>query len=232
MVQKTKERDTAVKLRRKGLSYREILAEIPVAKSTLSLWLRHVGLAKIQKQALSEKRRVAALLGATRRREQRIISTRTTELLAQKEAARFSNKPLWLAGTMLYWAEGAKQKETNISQGVKFSNSDSDMIKLFLKWLIEICKLGQREIKCELYIHQNSNIEKAINYWNKQLMPLRVEATYLKRNKTAISRKNIDNGYHGLITIQVRRSTNLNRKIRAWIKLFLKKENIGEWCNW
>ncbi len=139
-----------------------------------------------------------------------------------------SGKPLWLAGVMLYWAEGAKQKATNVSQGVKFSNSDSGMVKLFLKWLTKICGIVHKDIKCELYIHQGGKVKEAVNYWNQQLMPFRVGATYFKKNKIATNRKNVNGKYHGLITVSVKRSTNLNRKIAAWIRLFLEKENIGE----
>lgn len=228
MVRKEVENEKAIALRKNGLSYREVLQQVSVAKSTLSLWLRDVNLAKKQKQVLFEKRRLSALRGAAKRREQRLTSTRLIELLAQKEAGWFSDKSLWIAGAMLYWAEGAKQKTTNISQGVKFSNSDSGMIKLFLKWLTEICRVAQKDIKCELYIHQNGKVKEATNYWNQQLIPLKVEAVYLKRNKIATNRKNTNDEYHGLITVRVYKSTDLNRKITAWVKLFLKEENIGE----
>ena len=53
---KPEEKWKAVELRRKGLSYREILQHVPVAKSTLSLWLRTVGLSRPQTQRLTEKR--------------------------------------------------------------------------------------------------------------------------------------------------------------------------------
>src|SRR5207247_3622548 len=48
------ERERAIELRRHGLSYREIRAQVPVAKSTLSLWLRQVGLANAQRQRLAD----------------------------------------------------------------------------------------------------------------------------------------------------------------------------------
>ena len=52
MLAKIEEKQKAIALRKRGYSYSEILAEVPVAKSTLSLWLRSVGLAKKQKQLL------------------------------------------------------------------------------------------------------------------------------------------------------------------------------------
>ncbi len=70
---KNSQKEKAIALRRKGLSYSEILKEIPVAKSTLSLWLRSVGLAKKQKQRLTEKKRLGQLRGALKRKINRIF---------------------------------------------------------------------------------------------------------------------------------------------------------------
>jgi transposase len=46
----------AIQLRREGYSYSEILKKVPVAKSTLSLWLRSVNLTNSQKQKLTLKK--------------------------------------------------------------------------------------------------------------------------------------------------------------------------------
>ena len=43
---KVSEKKKAIELRKQGLSYSEIRKIVTVAKSTLSLWLRSVGLAK------------------------------------------------------------------------------------------------------------------------------------------------------------------------------------------
>lgn len=228
MVQKEAEKRKAIVLRRKGLSYREVLSQVPVAKSTLSLWFRDVGLSKRQKQHLTQKRLEAAMRGAAKRREQRITATRLSERLAQEEFSRIKNRRLWLAGVMLYWAEGSKQKTNNVSQGVKFSNSDTRMVRLFLCWLEMIGNVPPENIKCELYIHRSGNVVKAKRYWNQHLAPLKIEATYFKTNKVSTNRKNTGGAYNGLVTVRVRRSTNLNRKIDAWISLFLRQENIGE----
>lgn len=41
MISKIEEKQRAIELRRDGLSYNEILKLIPVAKSTLSVWLKN-----------------------------------------------------------------------------------------------------------------------------------------------------------------------------------------------
>jgi transposase len=55
----------AILLRKQGKTYREILIEIPIAKSTLSDWLRSVELSKPQKQRYTQLRKEAALRGAS-----------------------------------------------------------------------------------------------------------------------------------------------------------------------
>lgn len=221
VVQKTK----AIRLRKEGFSYREILRQVPVAKSTLSLWLRAVGLSKKQKQRLTEKRLSAGRRGAEARRNWRIINTKNAYAEAKKEATAVFNRELWLAGVMLYWAEGSKQKATNVSQSVKFSNSDPLMIRLFLKWLTTICKIEESDIYCELYIHRNSDIKKAVKFWNKRLAPFPLGVIYYKWDSAGTNRKNVGEQYNGLITARVRRSTSLNRKISAWVEIFL--QNCG-----
>ena len=54
----------AIELRKQGFSYREILKQVPVAKSTLSLWLYSVHLSVPQKQTLTQKKLDAARRGA------------------------------------------------------------------------------------------------------------------------------------------------------------------------
>ena len=64
---KIEEKIKALELRRKGLTYKEILKQVPVAKSTLSLWLREVGLSKTQKQRITQKQIKASQRGGDTR---------------------------------------------------------------------------------------------------------------------------------------------------------------------
>lgn len=52
---KNLEKQQALKLRRREFSSNEILQKVPIAKSTLSLWLRSVDLVKPQNKRLTEK---------------------------------------------------------------------------------------------------------------------------------------------------------------------------------
>lgn len=222
MILKAKEKEKAIKLRKRGFSYSEILGKIPVAKSSLSLWLRNVGLTKRQRQRLTQKKLAAVLKGAQAKRNYRLAVTEKIKNKARSEIAKLSNRELWLIGATLYWAEGAKQKEHNVSQKVKFSNSDPKMIKIFLKWLQSICKIPKSEIYFRVSLHETAadKLKEVQKYWsNVTGFPIKnFQKIYWKKHKINTKRKNVGKKYFGLLNIYVRKSTNLNRKILGWIE--------------
>ena len=111
MISKKKEKELAIHLRRKGKSYSEILAKIPVAKSTLSLWLREIGLSKPHKQKLTEKRLLAARRGGETRKKQRLEFTKSIYKKTSDDIDKISKRDLWLMAVMLYLAVGSKEKK-------------------------------------------------------------------------------------------------------------------------
>jgi hypothetical protein len=224
MIIKIEEKEKAIEFRKKGFSYSEILKEIPVAKSTLSLWLKSVGLAKDQKQRITEKRIAGSLRGAKARRDQRIRITKEIKDKARKEIDDIDKKDLWLIGIALYWAEGAKEKEWGTRAGIKFSNSDPKMILLFLKWLKNTFSTDNSKLVYELYIHETANIKNAQKYWS-DLLSISEEKirTYFKKSKIKTIRKNTGDNYYGLIVIKVNKSFNLNRAIAGWIEGICEK---------
>ena len=159
-------KEKAINLRRRGLSYSEILNKIPVAKSTLSSWLYSVGLSKKQKQRITEKKLLSIQKGGDAKRKQRILITQQIINQSKREIKNISKRELWLSGIMLYWAEGSKEKEYRPGSGVQFTNSDPQMIKLFLKWLLEIIKIDKNNIDFSIIIHENSknSLRKVNNF--------------------------------------------------------------------
>ena len=110
-------RERAIKLRRKGLSYLEICKHVPVSKSTLSIWLRSVELTNEQKQRLTEVSRQAGIAGAEKRRQNRRGLQQRIYKSASEAVGPVSPRELWLMGSVLYWAEGAKEKEYRPGSG-------------------------------------------------------------------------------------------------------------------
>ena len=225
------EKKKAIELRKKGLTYSEILEQIPVAKSTLSLWLREVGLSKPQKQKITKRRLEAGLRGGAKRREMRIERTKEIVSEACKEIDKISKRELWLIGIALYWAEGSKEKEWSRNAMMDFTNSDARMIRLYIKWLDEIFGISEEGIKCGIYIHENSKnrIDQVINFWSKQtgFSKSKFNYVYFKKHNIKTKRKNIGESYFGGLRIRVNKSTDLNRKVAGWINGVVDKTNCG-----
>lgn len=128
---------------------------------------------------------------------------------------------------MLYWAEGSKSKEYNISEGVIFSNSDPLMINLFLLWLKNSLKITPERITFDIYIHEHviQRRTQIQEYWaNKTGFPIgKFDKIYFKKDKIASNRKNRGSKYNGLLRVKVKKSTDLNRKISALIEAIVIK---------
>ncbi|MEK7625280.1 MAG: hypothetical protein AAB467_02940 [Patescibacteria group bacterium] len=217
---KVDEQRKAIEMRRDGATYSEILKVIPVAKSTLSLWLRKVGLSVPQKQRITEKRLAAVKRGGLAKRQQRLDLIEQIEKLAISEIGKLDRKVFWMVGAALYWAEGNKQKSHDVSCPVKFSNSDPRMVRFFYKWLLDFCDLSVHDIYFEIYLHRGCPVDEIKKFWSDELgigFEMFDRVRY-KPNKFRGYKKNTGDEYHGLVRINVRRSANLNRKISGWVK--------------
>ena len=211
--------DKAVAMRRRGRSYSEILSLVPVAKSTLSLWLRNVGLSSKQKQRITEKKRQAMKRGWETIRTRKLARVRVIKSAATSEVRTLISDPFWLTGVILYWGEGNKEKPWSSSAKVAFSNMDLSMHKLFLAWIKKYLKVAGKDIRYEVYIHEDSDTYSIARYWrtnlNIQKDQLRI---YYKHNVLNTKRKNIGRDYKGVLRICVIKSSTLNRRIAGWIE--------------
>ena len=216
MIRKEKLKNEVIALRKKGMSYSEILRQIPVAKSTISLWLQDVGLAKKQKQLITEKRIAGRLRAVEAVRRNKINRIKDIKDSAMKETPLLIRDPFWLAGVILYWGEGSKEHDKACP--VKFTNMDLQMHQLFLKWAHKYLSATNESLLFELFIHKKADIERAKKYWMQNLgfheNRLRI---YLKKHNPKTKRKRIGDDYHGVLAVYVYKSIQLNRKIAGWI---------------
>lgn len=219
---KADEQKRAIGFRKKGLTYNEILKRVPVAKSTLSLWLREVGLAKRQRQRLTEKRKAAQLRGGAARRKQRLDAISAILKSSGLDIGTLNKKELWMIGVALYWAEGGKEKMYANAIGIDFSNTDPKMIHFFIQWLTKCCNIPTSRIYAHLYIHeyQRSNADKAVKYWSSSggLSTSQVTGVYFKRHNPKSNRHNYNEKYYGTLRVRVKRSSELVRKIQGWVE--------------
>ena len=123
---KVAEREAAPALRAMGMPYKRIAAELGVSANSAYHWTRDIRLTPDQEQANlrgpngphnTDRVQRAAATWAARCRARRAAYQ------ADGRAAAREHDPLHLAGCMLYWAEGAKRRNT-----IQFTNSDSRML--------------------------------------------------------------------------------------------------------
>lgn len=154
-------KEQAIAMRREGKTYGEILAVIPVAKSTLSLWLREVGLSKEQKHRISKLRIESQKKASSVRHTMAVEKRNYIYSTSRDQIGCLSDREVWLLAMMAYWAEGCKEKKHHGGQGVDFANMDPRMIRVFVYWLVYIKKVPYSDIKFEIYIHENSKKKRA-----------------------------------------------------------------------
>lgn len=222
MQTKHSEKERAIKLRKEGKTYSEILKVVPVAKSTLSVWLRDVGLAAAQKQRLTEKKLLSAKRGGEAKRKQRVEKSSKLFSDSRHEINKISDRELFLIGVALYWAEGSKEKEYHPGSQLIFGNMDPLMVGLFLEWITRICHVSESDIVLEIYLHQTHShrAKDVVQYWSKKTgFPVaKFSRLYYKQNKIAqTNRRNTSNEtYFGSLRIKVKSSSDIVRKLAGW----------------
>ena len=215
------ERQRATALRKQGLSYSEIRAIVPVAKSSLSLWLRKVDLDGSQRLHLAAKRTSAGRRQGEKNRRRRLREIRGILASARDETNHFfaRGEPLWFVATALYWAEGSKVKAWNTSESVAVTNMDPAVVLLIRNWLRRYCGVPEADLDYSLYIHPDANIVEAQRYWVRKLrIPPSSLRTYMKTHNPSPRRNNTGESYHGTMKMRVRRSSSLNHRISGWIQ--------------
>jgi transposase len=210
-------RATAVAMREKGRSYREIQAEVGVSKSTLSLWLRDVPLTEEQQRALDLRSPAAATRRAKAIRASAAQRRARVEAEARAQVTELSESELFVAGVVAYWAEGAKNKPWRTGTRVAFLNSDPAMIRLFLHGL-RLLGVELERLQFRVHIHESSDVPGAEAFWAHVVGDDggRFSRSTLKMHNPLTIRKNVGESYHGCLCVSVRRSAELNLQITGW----------------
>lgn len=211
-------KNTALALRREGLSYSEIKARVPVSKATLSKWFKEIKLTLVQRARLKAKRAEAAKRGTEKKIAKTIQAIEEVKKSSSREVGKISRRELWLLGVMLYWKNGNRG---DLKKGVHFSSSEPEQIKLFLKWLEEVGGIKKEEIGLDIFLTGKIEKEGAVNHWSK-IAGFSQEnfghVYYLKRRQRKSKRKLAEKSGMGLLRIRVKASSMLARQISGWIE--------------
>jgi len=178
---RTKDKSKAIELRKEGMSYSQIKAELGISKSTLSGWLNNM--------PLSEKR-IRELRDFSPMRIERCRNTKLKKRQARldsvygivaKDIGILSKRDLFLAGLFLYWGEGTKVNKYSTA----FTNTDPTMVKFFVKWITTCFDIKKSDLDILLHLYEDMNIKGATKFWSKELdIPLsQFKKPYIKESK-------------------------------------------------
>lgn len=174
----------AQKLRKQGLSYGEIMLQLPVSKSNLSDWCKDISLTKKQElrllQLKSLGQRKGSIIAARNKRNSRIKRTKEIFKKAKLELGKLNKRDKFLVGIALYAGEGNK------SDGqAGFANADPRLIKFMMMWFKTYCKIPISRFKGSIWLHENLNEKLAKEFWSN-LTGIPTEQffkTYIAKNK-------------------------------------------------
>jgi|WetSurMetagenome_2_1015567.scaffolds.fasta_scaffold58930_3 hypothetical protein len=214
-------KEKAVTLRKQGYSIKEIAKLLHVAASTSSSWLSNIKLSPEVKQILAQKMVLGQYKSSVVIREK----TRQRKLQINEEAVALLKriKPNAeldaLLCSILYWAEGSKHCSL-----VSFTNSDPEMISIFLKLFRSAFELDESKFRCLVHIHEYHNDEEEKLYWsNITAIPVsQFNKSYHKPHTG--KRKKLD--YHGTISIRYYDS-RIAVKINSLYNMFAKHRGVA-----
>ena len=217
---KPEKQKEAKKLRLKGESFKTIAKKLKVSPASIHNWCREIKLTLEQEERLKKKSFDALQKGRKKANENQKIKRLAEIEKFKKEGiadiSKISEREFFLVGVALYWSEGFK-KDSRLG----FANSDPNMIKFFLYWLIKICGVPKESIRLRvgLNISHKNRIKEVENYWSKltQIPISQFQKTFFQNFKWKKEFKNPEN-YFGVLRIRANQQRQLFRKIHGWVE--------------
>ncbi|MFA6279024.1 MAG: hypothetical protein WCS97_03440 [Candidatus Paceibacterota bacterium] len=210
-----KDKEIAFNLRRGGKSYTEIRDALKIPVATLSGWFSEVDWSKQLKKKLAsemQEQHTTRLVELNKIRGQRLkhaYKEATEE--AGGEFERMKYNPLFIAGLMLYWGEGDKLTR----HLTKLTNIDPNLIRLYVFFLKNVCRIPEGKIKAQLLVYPDLNEENCREYWSRKSG---IELKYFTKSSTIQGRHKIRRITHGVCIICIS-STYFKVKMLEWLRL-------------
>jgi hypothetical protein len=213
---KLKDRQRVISLRKKGLSFTEILTKVSVSKDSISRWCRNIQLSDKQYERLVNKKifgqKKGSIIASANKRKARLEQTRLIFKEARNELGKFSKRDRFIAGIALYAGEGNKSESAG-----GFSNSNPLFIKFMIKWFREFSRLSESKYRGLIWLHKGLNENNARNYWSK-LTNIPINQFNKTYRVTADKKNNLRKNIHEYGVFSIRFSdVRVQRKLLGWI---------------
>lgn len=133
----------------------EIAAELGVARSSVSTWVRDVEFTPRPRNRGHAGHRPHPLKLRKEAEVERCLRE------GAERIGQLSDREFLVLGLALYAGEGAKREGE-----IRFANSDPRMIVIFLAWLRRFFDIDESRLRMRLYLHADLDLEAAIAYWS------------------------------------------------------------------
>lgn len=210
----------ARQLRSQGFSVKSISAQLGIAKSTASIWVRDVILTVEQLQALKLAEIKGAELGRLRgslSQKNKRLSTISKYIYDGKKSIKtITMQELLLVGLALYWSEGSKKNGR-----LEFCNSDPKMIQFLLLWLEKCFDIPLTQLNCRVGINElHRNRDQVVKEYWSQVTQIPLTQFINSSFKKVKNKKVYDNleSHYGTLAVRVTKAGDLYYKILGLIE--------------
>lgn len=208
-----KDKEKAIQLRLKGMSYSQIKQQLGLSKSTLSGWLSDYPLSPERIKELRDinPRRIENFRNTMRKKREERLSKVYERV--KKDISKLNKREIFLCGLFLYWGEGYKTAVTTTA----VANTDPAVLKFFIKWLKTIHAPFDK-IKVKIHLYKDMDKDEIVRYWSKELkLPTKCfTQIYIKKSK--LSGLNYKNGFgKGTCNVMIH-----NRDLNEYVIMAMK----------
>lgn len=223
---KTRERLEARRIRvKEQLSLKNIAERLGVSKGSVSLWVRDLPLSR----ETIDKRQLAGRIKGGKARADKTRAIRVQHQQAGRDMARHQNDPLFMAGCMMHWAEGSKDKNS-----AKICNTDPHFLRLWLRFIMRFFDVRQEDfcLTINCYLNNGKTKRQIESHWLKQLgLPkscLRATVVVTKHPMSTGAKKN--RHPYGVASVSVH-STKISQHIWGAIKFLGDIDDDNRWLD-
>lgn len=202
---------------------KRISSQLGIAQSTISLWTRDIDLTADQRAAL-QAAKANNWQHARVARSRKCLDQRLSAQLLGRQLAQTGDE-LYLAGCMLYWAEGSKDRNQ-----VHFTNSDPAMMRYFRRFLSEGCEVAPERMRLTVncFLGNGLSLEQIEDFWLDELeLPRSALCKSVVNRPSSASKGKRPPLLHGTARLTVR-STALVQEIYGAIQQYAGFER-PEW---
>jgi hypothetical protein len=155
----------AKSFRKDGKSITWIAKQLGVSKGSVSLWVKDLELTIDQKNQLLASQTNNFKYIYNNSKQKQFLSKREENQEIGRNKAK-EKDTLHCMGCMLFWAEGTKDKNR-----IAFTNSDANMLKLFVRFLKETLSIQNDQISMTVncFLNNENDIAEVINWWITEL---------------------------------------------------------------